>query len=158
MNLVQQPWRSVPCEAFTCHGFKSARHRPESFVVLPFGTRSEAGGCRADRADSRNHRLISFDDCGTSNGRCLGPASRPFIAGILILRRKRFRLSPRTQACMSARPAQRVWGMAYRPRLIASTTASPIFAGLGATTIPAASNAATFSVAVPLPPLMIAPA
>lgn len=41
---------------------------------------------------------------------------------------------------------------------IAWTTASAILAGVGATTIPAASRAATFSEAVPLPPLMIAPA
>lgn len=42
--------------------------------------------------------------------------------------------------------------------LIASVTASPIVAGVGATTIPASSSAATFSVAVPLPPEMMAPA
>ena len=41
---------------------------------------------------------------------------------------------------------------------MARSTALPMSAGLAATSIPAASRAATFSAAVPLPPEMIAPA
>jgi hypothetical protein len=42
--------------------------------------------------------------------------------------------------------------------LSARWTAAPMSAGLSATVMPAACSAATFSAAVPLPPLMIAPA
>ena len=41
---------------------------------------------------------------------------------------------------------------------MARTTASPMSAGLSATSMPASSRAATFSAAVPLPPEMMAPA
>ena len=53
---------------------------------------------------------------------------------------------------------QVITGANYFLRRRASATAAPISAGEGATTIPAASSAATFSAAVPLPPVMIAPA
>ena len=53
---------------------------------------------------------------------------------------------------------QVITGANYFLRRRASATAAPISAGEGATTMPAASSAATFSAAVPLPPVMIAPA
>ena len=43
-------------------------------------------------------------------------------------------------------------------RLMAGCSAAPMSAGLSATSMPAASRAAIFSAAVPLPPEMIAPA
>ena len=55
--------------------------------------------------------------------------------------------------------AEAAWGRCpYLRRLMARCMAAPMSAGLWATSMPAASRAAIFSAAVPLPPAMIAPA